>query len=331
MLEVASVYKSFPTVYGAEALFRYRGRPPRRTVLSDINLHVSKGELFGLLGPNGAGKTTLLKLLATLSVPDSGRIEISGYDVVRQPRLAKSKIGLATSEERSFYFRLTGRENLRFFGALAGLTGPRLATRIDEVVELVDLGYAVDQRFGGYSSGMRQRMTVARALLADPDVLFLDEPTRAVDPVHAEELRRLIRKELVDKHGKTVVLATNLLEEAWSMCDRLAIVNHGRIVAMGPPQSLDVNLRSSSRYRLIVDHLDEALLRRARAIDGVIDASAEACEEGMALTVELGTDGRSLTDLMHAVASNGTLLRDVTSIQPLPVDVFRALTSPEAP
>ncbi len=210
----------------------------RRNVLRDVNLQVRRGELVGLLGPNGAGKTTLLKMMATLTIPDRGSIEIDGIDVRRNPILARSRIGLCSSDDRSFYFRLTARQNLRFFGALAGLRGHMLDQRVAHTLREVKLSAAIDRRFGEFSSGMRQRMTVARALLGDPEIIFFDEPTRAVDPLHADELRRMIRRELVDGRGKTVVLATNVLEEAWSICDRVAVVSNHTIAAVAPPHEL---------------------------------------------------------------------------------------------
>lgn len=323
---VERVKKSFPRVFGAAALFRYAGRPPRATALEDISLEIRRGELFGLLGPNGAGKTTLMRLMATLAYADRGRILIEGVNVAKQPRLAKSLIGLCTSEERSFYFRLTARQNLEFFGSLAGLRGKTLRRRILDVVEMVDLGFALEQRFGGFSSGMRQRLTVARALLADPPVLLLDEPTRAVDPVHAEDLRHLIREELVVRQKKTVVLATNLLDEAWSLCDRLAVFSGGRVVAHGSPGELDAFVKPLSRYEIYLDHANDALLARTRAVAGVVSTAVRQQFEGVLLEVEIEPDPRSLTDLMRALCANGSLIRDLRSIDPKPVEVFRELT-----
>jgi ABC-2 type transport system ATP-binding protein len=234
-ISVRNVEKGFVVRHGARhALSGDR----RKTVLHDINLEVRRGELIGLLGPNGVGKTTLLKMMATLTLPDAGSIEIEGIDIKKNPILARSRIGFCGSDDRSFYFRLTARENLRFFGALAGLQGRRLQRRIEETLDQVSLREAIDRRFGEFSSGMRQRMTVARALLSDPDVVFFDEPTRAVDPLHADEIRRMIRKDLVESRGKTVVLATNVLEEAWSICDRVAVVSNGTINAVAPPGEL---------------------------------------------------------------------------------------------
>src|SRR5215472_3511575 len=133
-------------------------------------------------------------MLCTLTTPDAGTITIDGIDATKNPMAVKRRIGLCSSEERSFYFRLSARQNLEFFGALAGLTGARLHERIEEVATLVDLHDSLDKKFSGFSSGMRQRLTMARAMLADPPILYLDEPTRAVDPVHAHDLRRLIRE-----------------------------------------------------------------------------------------------------------------------------------------
>ncbi len=328
MLTVEHVDKSFPVAQGPAAMLRSLTghRIARRQVLFDVNLRVGQGELFGLLGPNGAGKSTLLKLLATLTVPDTGRMTIDGIDVERDPIAAKRRIGLCTSDERSFYFRLTARQNMEFFGALMGLWGKHLKKRIDECVELVDMTEYLDTRFGGYSSGMRVRLTMARALLADPAILFLDEPTRAVDPVHAEDLRRLIRRNLVDGAGKTVVLATNLLDEAWEMCDRVAVVNHGRIVALGPPKELDVDLGAVARYRVTLDEVDDDLLQRTRTIPGFRDLRIVRTETGVDLHVEMEPREGSLGALMRAVSWDGAGLRDFRPVETEPVDVFKKVT-----
>ena len=328
MLTVEHVDKSFPDSHGLGAMFRTLAgrRIPRRQVLFDVNLEVARGELFGLLGPNGAGKSTLVKLLSTLTVPDRGRMMLDGIDVQRDPIKAKSRIGLCTSDERSFYFRLSARQNMEFFGALMGLSGRFLRRRIDECVDLVDLREHLDQRFGGFSSGMKVRLTLARALLADPAILFLDEPTRAVDPVHAQELRGLIRHELVERAGKTVILATNLLEEAWELCDRVAVVNRGRIVALGPPRELDFELGAIVRYRVTVDEIDDEMLARTRTVPGFRDLRVERTERGVDLHVELEPSAGGLGALMRAVSWNGTALRDFRPIEAEPVDIFKKVT-----
>jgi ABC-2 type transport system ATP-binding protein len=329
MLTVEHVDKSFPVTHGFSAMLRTLAgqRIPRRQVLFDVNLQVDRGELFGLLGPNGAGKSTLLKLLATLTTPDRGRMTIDGIDVAAEPLEAKRRIALCTSDERSFYFRLTARQNLMFFGALMGLSGKHLRERIAECVALVDLSSHLDRRFGGFSSGMRVRMTVARALLADPSIMFFDEPTRAVDPVHAEDLRNLIRRQLVEKAGKTVILATNLLEEAWAVCDRVAVVNKGRIVAMGPPRELDREIGAVARYRVTVDEVDEDLLARTRTVPGFRDLRIERSERGVDLTVEMDPCEGALGALMRAVSWDAATLRDFRPVDTEAIDVFKRVTS----
>ena len=329
MLTVEHVDKSFPVVHGFAALARNLTRRPvdRRQVLFDISLSVGRGELFGLLGPNGAGKSTLLRLLSTLTVPDRGRMMVDGIDVARRPLEAKRRIALCTSDERSFYFRLSARKNMEFFGALMGLSGRTLRSRVEECAELVDMREFLDTRFGGFSSGMRVRLTVARALLADPGVLFFDEPTRAVDPVHAEDIRKLIRRDLVERGGKTVILATNLLDEAWELCDRVAVVNRGRIVALGPPRELHIDLHDVARYRVSVDEVDEDLLSRTRGIAGLRDLRLVRTERGVDLHVELEPRDGALGELMRAVSWDGARLRDFRPVDPEPVDVFKKVTA----
>jgi ABC-2 type transport system ATP-binding protein len=325
MIACAGVAKSFPVRYGVGVWLRSLGRPPRRPALVDVNLNVKERELFGLLGPNGAGKTTLLKLLATLSLPDRGHITVSGIDAAREPDAVKRQIGLCTSEERSFYFRLTARENLQFFGTLAGLGGAQLNRRIADVIELVDLGFALDNRFDTYSSGMRQRLALARAMIADPPILLLDEPTRGVDPVHADTMRKLLREKLVAQAGKTVVLTTNILEEAWSVCDTVAILNQGAIVAQGAPADLNSKIRGRVRYAIALDRVDPALLERLRAIDGVGAVQLGTGNEAT-LTVELVAGGRALTELLQAVSSNGTTVRGVRPLDDGLLELFRVTT-----
>jgi ABC-2 type transport system ATP-binding protein len=172
---------------------------------------------------------------------------------------------------------------------------------------------------------MRQRVTVARALLADPPVLFLDEPTRAVDPVHAQELRTLIRRDLVQRANKTVILATNLLDEAWEICDRVAVVNHGRIVACGPPRQLG-GLEPVLRYRADVDRVDEGMLARARAVAGVRTLSCSPDGDGVSMHFELDTSERALSNLLRTLSLDGVLVRSFRPIEPRPFEIFQAVT-----
>lgn len=208
-------------------------REPPFVVLRGIDLHVRRGEVLGILGANGAGKTTLLHAISGLIQPDRGTVTLDGVPL--DTRTAKLRVGVCSNSERSFYFRLTMRENLSFFGRLCGLRGKALHARVNELLHTLSLEEFASRRYAECSTGTRQRLALARALLHDPPVLLLDEPTRALDPLRAHEFRALVRERLADREGKMIVLATNILEEAWSVCDRVALLAKGRIVASGPP------------------------------------------------------------------------------------------------
>jgi ABC-2 type transport system ATP-binding protein len=199
--------------------------------LKGVNLEIRPGERVGFLGPNGAGKTTLLKLVAGLLLPGSGSVVIDGADTIRENNRARKSSSLVMNEERSFYWRLTGRQNLEFFGALENLSGQRLKTRIQELLDLVGLGGSADKRVGTYSSGMKQRLAIARGLLSDPEILILDEPSRALDPEAAEELISLVLTTLHRDLSKTLLIATHRLDEARILCDRLCVLSRGSLTA----------------------------------------------------------------------------------------------------
>lgn len=207
------------------------------TAVRGVTLSVQRGEIFGLLGPNGAGKTTLTKILCTLILPSSGDANICGYDLAREQGKVKSSIALISSEERSFYWRLTGLKNLQFFAALYGLPGSVADKRIPEVLKIVGMTDASNRRFQEYSTGMKQRMALARGLLADPEIFFMDEPTKGLDPVAVKDLHGLIRDELTAQ-GKTVILATHHLAEAEQVCDRVGIMHGGKMRAVGSVREL---------------------------------------------------------------------------------------------
>ncbi len=208
-------------------------RSERVSALKGVDLEVQSGECFCLMGPNGAGKTTLIKILSTLVYPESGKVYVTGADVLKNPAKVKETIGYALNEERSFYWRLTGRHNLEFFAVLNDINGSERDRKINSVLKFTGLEKAADRRFNTYSSGMRQMMAVARALLADPEVLFVDEPTRSLDPKAAQKLRRFLREEIVDKEGKTVFWATHDLYEAGEFAHRIGILSGGRIHISG--------------------------------------------------------------------------------------------------
>lgn len=209
-----------------------RKRPVVKAVES-VNITVKKGEVFGLLGPNGAGKTTLIKMLCTLIVPTRGMAYVNGRDTLRQGEAVRKSIGLVTGEERSFYWRLTGKQNLRFFGSLYNLKPEDTKRKIEYLVELLDMREYINARFDEYSTGMKQHLAVARSLLGDAQVLFMDEPTKSLDHPSATQLRRFIKERIVGQEKKTVFFTTHILNEAADFGDRLAIMDRGRVKAVG--------------------------------------------------------------------------------------------------
>lgn len=223
-----------------------------------VNLQVNKGEISGLLGTNGAGKTTLIKMLCTLISPTSGRVLVGGYDVAKDEEKVRGCVGLVTCEERSFYWRLTGRQNLQFYGNLYNLKTSEIRNRIRQLSHLLELEDILEQRFDSYSTGTKQKMAIARALIHDPEIIFMDEPTRSLDPMMAAEVRSFIKKELVEQQGKTIVLATHQLQEAEQLCDRIAVMNRGHFVTVGSLEELQEEcfIRNASLEQIFV-HLAE--------------------------------------------------------------------------
>ena len=229
--------KSFPKQRGWRAMFS--GKAPESVrALTYVSCEVRAGEFFGLLGENGAGKTTLFKILATLVTPDSGSAVVNGHDVMKAPSRVREVLAPVLADERSLHWRLSGHENMRLFAALHGLRGAEAARRIDELLGLVNLVEAADRLVTGYSSGMKQRLLVARTLLARPSVLLLDEPTRSLDPISARSFRQFLREDVALAQGCTVLLATHNAEEAFELCDRVGVLHRGRLVATGATPEL---------------------------------------------------------------------------------------------
>lgn len=267
----ASLNKTFITKIGL-----WKTKTKSTVAVEDISLSIERGELFGLLGPNGAGKTTTVKMLTTLLLPTRGSASILGLDVVRQTAEVRRRIGFAFSGSRGLYNRLTANQNLKYFAELYSLDPALTHKRIPELLELVGLGKRGDDRVETYSSGMVQRLHLARALLHDPEVLFLDEPTVGIDPVGARDLRRTI-KQLISL-GKTILLTTHYMAEAEELCHRIAIINHGRIVAQDSP---------------------DALKRRISG-DSVIEASVQAPQSHILMEKLHSLDGKTVVELKNS-------------------------------
>ncbi len=282
----------------AELLRHPLRRVERVEALRGVDLAVRRGEIFGLLGPNGAGKTTLLKILSCLILPEQGTAVVWGTDTVDANRV-KPHIGLVNTDERSFYWRLTGRENLDFFATLYDVPRKQAADRVRTLLEHVGLGDKADQRFSDYSAGMKQRLSIARALLHDPPVLLMDEPTRSLDPAASLKLRRFIQEDLRGRGGKTVVIATHNLTEAEAICDRIAVLVRGKIRETGPVAQVRRWGLDERRYRLELARRPDELARRFEVV------GEEPLEEGgHAITIRM-PDGTSLNDVLRWLLDAG--------------------------
>ena len=293
------------------------GSAERVTALRDVSFEVRPGEVFGLLGPNGAGKTTLLKILTCLVLPSGGRALVDGLDVARDEPRVKRSIGFVTSDERSFYWRLTGRENLAFFGRLYGLDPAAARRRCAELIEAVELGTVADQQFMTYSSGMKQRLAIARALLHDPPVLCLDEPTRSLDPIAAKHVRRFATERLNRKDGKTILLATHNLQEAEEMCGRLAILDRGRVRNQGSVAEITAGLPGREHYVLAVAGLpdlppDRRWTLEVERRDGAVARVGAAVERG----------GPAFSDLLRAILERGGTIVSCARREPSLQEIF---------
>lgn len=232
-IETINLTKHFTPTTGLRSFLTHPLRKKGAVgAVEEVSIQVKRGEIFGLLGPNGAGKTTLLKLLSCLILPTKGTAYINGYHIIKDEQKVKSSIGLVTGEERSFYWRLTGKRNLEFFATLYNLSRDQAKMRIKELLNLLEIEEP-DKRFQEYSTGVKQRMALARCLLNDPSILLMDEPTKSLDPLAAKNLRTFIKKELVKRQKKTLLFTTHHLDEVIDFCDQIAIMDRGRIKAWG--------------------------------------------------------------------------------------------------
>ena len=256
-------------------------RGEKRTIaaVNHLDLKIRKGELFGLLGPNGAGKTSLVKVLCTLLPPDEGTAMVNGFDVGRQQMQVKASVGtLFSVGERGFFWRLSGYNNLEFFAAINNVPHDRMRERIMEVLRLVGLEDDADMFFQKYSGGMKRKLCLARALLPDPPILLLDEPTTGLDVVSSRSIREFILKDLVKKSGKTVLYTTHYIEEASQICDRIAIMNKGRIIALDTPDALRNTVKKGEFVDIVVQNITDTQINAVRMANGVVSVAAEVQE-----------------------------------------------------
>ena len=261
-----------------------------------ITFDVKKGEIFGLLGQNGAGKTTTIKMLITLLAPTAGVCRVLGADTFGGEKFIRRRINFIFGGEMGVYRRLSARDNLKYFSNLYYIDGAVAEKRIAEILELVGLADKADLLVETYSKGMIQRLQIARGLINDPEIIFMDEPTVGLDPLGARMLREIIKK--LKAQGKTVMLTTHYMFEADELCDRIAIINKGRLVALGTPEELKRGVHGLSSLEIALANSTDALLNRIKAIEGVKSVTAAGVEKGTAITVKYLSDvdvsGRTL-------------------------------------
>ncbi len=317
--------------YHKPSLLHFFGRPQKEgsQALKDVSFSIREGETIGLLGPNGAGKTTLLKIISTLILPDQGKVFVYGRDVSRDPIHTRRMMGLVTCDERSFYWRLTGRHNLMFFSMLYGLSMKGAGSRIDLLLQELGLADAADRPFQTYSSGMKQKLAIARGLLSDPRIILYDEPTRSLDPLSAQNIRKWIIERRKESPKQTHVIATNQLHEAEQLCDRVIIISQGNLVAQGTPQEIrqQWHVRSYEVHRITYRGDNVPDLIKADPGKGLFHVSAEK-ENGSgisSLRIHTERDSEVLSNTLDIILrSGGTIVQCCTEQVSLD-DVFCSL------
>ena len=290
-----------------------------------ISFDVKRGEVFGLLGPNGAGKTTIIRMLATLTRPTEGTATIGDYDIVKDDNEVRKLIGLV-SEKMIMYDRLTAKENLWFFGRLYGIPKEVLNERIDELLTLVQLGNWKSSQVGTFSTGMRQRMNVIRALLNMPEVLLLDEPTLGLDPQSSVEVREFIRK--INRENKTtIIITTHMMVEADMLCDRIGIIDHGKIVALDTSTNLKklVSGADTTMLGLEISNLTTNMIASIQSLKCVNSVSQDNSTH-----IKVHANGDEAFDIIiDAIRAQKGKINSVQNLQPTLEDVFLHITGRE--
>jgi len=306
-------------------IYKIRGgkksEPKELTALDNVNLEIGRGELFGLLGPNGAGKTTLIKILTTLLAPSSGWAHVAGFDVVKDPDKVRPRINMVSGGESSGYGLLTVRENLWMFAQFYGISSQESNRRIQELLQVVGLSDRLNSKSSDLSTGLRQKMNIVRGFLTDPDVLFLDEPTLGLDVGASREVRRFIRKWVDDDPTRTILLTTHYMVEADELCDRVAIINQGRVLACDTPAVLKQRLQSEAIFRMEVSPLNGLGVDQLEALPGVNKVTH--CQQDGSATLELIlVQDAVIAAVVNAMTSQDVRILNLQKREPTLEDVF---------
>ena len=307
-IEVTDLCRTYKTTIGV-----FRRKVKDVIAVDGISFGVRSGELFGVLGPNGAGKTTTVKMLTTLLIPTGGSAHVLGADVVNEADSIRARIGFIFGGERGLYWRLSGQDNLRYFASLYHVHPDETRKRIPYLLDLVGLADRAQEKVEGYSRGMKQRLHIARTLLHNPEVLFLDEPTMGLDPVGARELRDVVRN--LQAEEKTILLTTHYMFEADALCERIAVINHGKIVAMDTPKALKRLVSDLSVVEVEVFGVSEQVLAQLRQLPGVDTVSVEDQGQKQSLHIHTADGAEAVPTLMNTLQSvrvGGVSVREPT-------------------
>ncbi len=312
-IEIFNLKRKFKTTIGVIK------RQTKEVIAVDgISFDIRAGELFGLLGPNGAGKTTTVKMLTTLLIPSSGTATIMGLDIVKDAEKIRPRIGFIFGGERGLYWRLSGLDNLRYFATLYYIDTNVAKKKIHELIELVGLKGREKEKVEGYSRGMHQRLHIARALLHDPEVLFLDEPTMGLDPIGARKLRMTIRN--LQSAKKTILITTHYMFEADALCERIAVINKGKIVALDSPEQLKHSVQDLSIVEIEIFGIPPEFLERVRNLEFVDSVAVENHDQRQILLVQTPEGPSAVSALIEAL--NGLRLGKIVTREPTLEDAY---------
>jgi ABC-2 type transport system ATP-binding protein len=308
-------------------IYKIRGTKKEKAIrkelvaLADVDLKIERGELFGLLGPNGAGKTTLIKILTTLLAPTSGRARVAGHDVIAAPQLVRPLINMVSGGESSGYGLLTVRENLWMFSQFYGVPSKEAYRRIDELLKRVGIFDRRHTRSSDLSTGLRQKMNIVRGFMTDPKVLFLDEPTLGLDVGASREVRSLIREWLDEDRSRTLLLTTHYMVEADELCDRVAIINQGRVLACDSPSVLKQRLQKEAIFEIETSPLNGLKAQTIEDLPEVRKATAMEHDGGATMELIL-VEEAALAQVINVFTQENVRILKFSKHEPTLEDVF---------
>jgi ABC-2 type transport system ATP-binding protein len=321
MLPLAIEAEDLGRIYKIRGIKKEKNIRKELVALADVNIRIEQGELFGLLGPNGAGKTTLIKILTTLLAPSSGLARVAGHDVIAAPQLIRPLINMVSGGESSGYGLLTVRENLWMFSQFYGIPSKEAYQRIDELLKRVGIFDRRHTKSSDLSTGLRQKMNIVRGFMTDPQVLFLDEPTLGLDVGAAREVRRLIREWLDEDKSRTLLLTTHYMVEADELCDRVAIINQGRVLACDSPAVLKQRLQKDAIFEIETSALNGLTAQTIEDLPEVRKATATEHDGGATLNLIL-VEEAALAHVINVFTQKNIRILRLSKREPTLEDVF---------